>query len=159
MTRFFTTTALVLSAFAAPAFAEGHGQPGAHFVENWDLDGNGSVSLAEATERRGDVFATFDENEDGFLDAAEYVMFDEARAADMADNGGAGGHGGKGMRNAADGMMLDRNDTDGDGKVSRDEFVSNAASWIEGMDRNGDGVVSVDDFGRGMGAGQGSGNN
>ncbi|MBS0125510.1 EF-hand domain-containing protein [Thetidibacter halocola] len=138
------TLALIL--LAAPAFAQ-QGNPGAHFVENWDLDADGQVTVEEATERRGDVFLTFDANEDGFLDADEYVLFDEARANDMADNGGAQGHGGKGMMNAANGMKLDVNDMDGDGKVSRDEFLTQAATWIAGMDRNGDGVVTTDDFG------------
>lgn len=136
-------TAIALILLAAPALAE-QGQPGAHFVENWDLDGNGAVTVAEATERRGDVFLTFDADEDGFLDAEEYVFFDQARANDME---GQGGHGKGAAKRAADGMLLERNDTDGDGKVSRDEFLTNAAGWITGMDRNGDGVVTTADFG------------
>jgi Ca2+-binding EF-hand superfamily protein len=135
------------------------GQRGAHFIENWDLDGDGAVSLAEASERRGDVFASFDANEDGFLDAEEYVLFDQARADDMANNGGAEGHGGKGMMNAANGMRLEVNDTDSDGKVSLKEFVDGAEPWIARMDRNGDGVVTTDDFGRGPGKGMGQGAN
>lgn len=137
--------ALAAALLAAPAFAQ-QGNPGAHFVENWDLDGDGRVTVEEATERRSDVFASFDANEDGFLDAEEYGPFDEARANDMAENGGHGN--GQGAMKAADGMKLEVNDTDKDGKVSRDEFLTNAASWIAGMDRDGDGVVTSADFGR-----------
>lgn len=137
---------LALLFAAAPALAQ-QGQPGAHFVENWDLDGDGAVTVEEAAKRRSDVFASFDANEDGFLDAEEYVLFDEARANDLATHGGQQGRGA--MMRAADGMMLDRNDTDGDGKVSREEFLAQAATWIAGMDRNGDGVITTADFGPG----------
>lgn len=148
-----TTAALALT--ASLAFAQGN--PGAHFVENWDLNGDGQVTLEEATERRGNVFASFDANEDGFLDAEEYTYFDQARENDMKENAQAHGMGqgngqGKGqgmqaMKNAAGGMALEVNDTDGDGKVSHDEFITNTAAWITGMDRNGDAVITTADFG------------
>lgn len=137
-----------LLAAATPLLAQ-QGQPGSHFVDMWDLDGDSKVTAAEATERRGDVFSAFDTNEDGFLDAEEYVLFDEAREADMAENGGQGGHGRGGMMRAADGMLMDRNDMDKDGKVSRAEFVDNAATWIAAMDHDNDGAVTTADFGRG----------
>ncbi|WP_136439990.1 EF-hand domain-containing protein [Pacificoceanicola onchidii] len=141
---------------AAPAVAFAGGVPGQHFVENWDLDGNGSVSVEEATERRGNVFLTFDADDNGFLDAEEYALFDEARANDMKSQGG---HGRGTMKRAADGMKLAANDLDKDGLVSRDEFVSQASVWIENMDENGDGVITTEDFAmrRGGGMGQGHG--
>ena len=124
------------------------GNPGAHFVENWDLNADGQVTLAEATERRSDVFASFDANEDGLLDAAEYDMFDEARANDMAENAGAhGGGNGNGFGAAATGMERGFNDADGDGKVSLAEFLAKTEDWLAIMDRNGDSVVTTDDFG------------
>lgn len=135
---------LALALLASPAIAQ-MGQPGQHFIENWDLDQDGSVTAEEAAERRGNVFASFDANEDGFLEGEEYALFDEARANDMK---GQGGHGHGAMQKAADGMKLENNDADGDGKVSREEFVSGAAGWIAGMDRDGDGVVTTADFGR-----------
>lgn len=117
--------------------------PGEHFVENWDLNGDGEVTVDEAAERRDDVFATFDANEDGILDAEEYVLFDQARAADQA---GRPGHA-KGRRNPAQGMALEANDLDGDGQVSHDEFVGRAEAWVTEIDRNGDGTVTLADFG------------
>lgn len=138
---------LALFLAAMPAFAQ-QGQPGAHFVENWDLNADGAVTVAEAATRRGDVFLSFDYNEDGFLDAEEYVTFDEARANDMENQQG---HGFGAAKRAADGMLRERNDTDGDGKVSRDEFLTNATAWIAEMDSDGDGVVTTADFGRGRG--------
>ena len=136
------TAVLLVLGYSAATAAEG---PGAHFIENWDLDGNGAVTVEEARERRSDVFASFDANDDGFLDAEEYELFDEARALDQAENEPQGM--GRGNRNPANGMRLEVNDTDGDGKVSRDEFLDNAASWIEMIDRNADGVVTRADFG------------
>jgi hypothetical protein len=134
---------------AAPAFAQNN-VPGQHFVENWDLDQDGAVTVAEATERRGDVFYSFDHNEDGFLDAEEYGYFDEARALDMENMPGHG-HGQGAVQQAADGMAMQANDLDGDGLVSRDEFVGSAAAWVATMDRTGDGVVTTADFGPGRG--------
>ena len=34
-----------------------------HLFENWDLNEDGAVTVEEARERRGDVFATFDADE------------------------------------------------------------------------------------------------
>lgn len=63
----FLTAGAALALTSAMALAAG--VPGEHFVENWDLDGDGIVTLAEAQERRGDVFTTFDADEDGKLSA------------------------------------------------------------------------------------------
>lgn len=140
-----TALAFVLMVLAAPAWAE-NAQPGAHFIENWDLDGDGAVSLDDITTRRGDVFLAFDADENGALDAEEYGFFDEARAADMEN---AEGHGnGKGLRRAAEGMTLAFNDTDGNGEVSREEFLAHSGDWLAMIDRNGDGSVTTADFGR-----------
>lgn len=149
--------ALALSAFGA--WAEEIG-PGSHFIANGDQDGNGSVTLAEATERRELVFTAFDANEDGMLSDAEYALFDEMRATDQAaaqeEVQAAGkGHGkdhGKGMGhgNGEDaGMQRGFNDVDGDGKVSRDEFLSRTPDWFAKMDRDGSGNVTAADFGLG----------
>jgi len=130
---------------ASAAGAEG-AKPGAHFIQNWDLDADGVVSVEEIITRRGDVFFTFDADENGALDAEEYLPFDAARAQDMADNGGHGQ--GNGLRRAAEGMTLSFNDTDGNGAVSREEFLAHSADWLALLDRDGDGGVTTADFGR-----------
>ncbi|SMX26903.1 EF hand [Pelagimonas phthalicica] len=128
--------------------------PGAHFLENWDLNEDAQVTTSEAAERRGDVFVTFDTNDDGFLDAKEYIAFDEARENDIREHAQPG----KGLgRRAADDLALVPNDLNKDGKVSREEFVSRAETWIGMMDKNGDGVITIADFGRGQGKGGGQG--
>jgi hypothetical protein len=135
------TLAAILA--AAQALAQ-QGQPGAHFIESWDADMDGIVTVEEATARRGDVFAMFDMNEDGLLDAEEYVLFDETRALDMENNGG---HGQGAMMRVSEGMTLPFNDDDADGAVSLEEFLARVPTWIAGMDRDGDGVITTADFG------------
>lgn len=142
--KLFTTLTAALILGTGAAFAT-ENQPGAHFIENWDMNGDGSVSVADATEKRGDVFYMFDQNEDGYLDAQEYVLFDQTRAEDAANNGG--GHGKGNMKRMQEGMTLGFNDVNGDGKVSKDEFLTRTAAWIEMADRDGDGVISEADFG------------
>jgi len=122
------------------------GQPGGHFIENWDLDGDGQMTMDEAREKRGDLFTMFDQDENGQLDGGEYDLFDETRQADMAAN--AGGHQKGGMKNVGKGLVRAFNDTDGDGLVSRSEFVDRTGDWFQMIDQNGDGVVTTEDFSR-----------
>jgi hypothetical protein len=139
-----TLAALSLSLLATSAFAAGEG-PGSHFVENWDLNEDGKVTLAEATERRDDVFVTFDVDDNGVLSPEEHDLFDEARANDMKENGM--GHG-KGRNNPANGMLRKFTDANNDGSVTHQEFMAAVPDWFARMDKNGDSVVTVDDFGR-----------
>ena len=130
--------------------------PGAHFIENWDFNEDGQVTKDEAVERRGDIFITFDENDDGILSATDYAAFDEARDADHeAVQQGDGVEQGKGKGQGSgeygrgEGMTMQFNDVNSDGKVSREEFMARTNDWFVMMDKNGDGTITVDDFGRG----------
>ncbi len=141
MTRFFLTL-VGAGLLASAAFAA----PGDHFIENWDLDADGAVTLSEVETRRGDVFYTFDADENGVLDAEEYAMFDEARANDMQNEPGHGRSGTMGR--AAEGMTLVFNDTDGDGAVTEAEFMAHSKAWLALIDRDGNGAITSADFGR-----------
>jgi hypothetical protein len=112
---------------------------------NWDLDESGAVTVAEITERREMVFNMFDQDENGRLNAEEYVAFDETRAADMENNAG-GGHGQGGGR-MQEGLALGFNDTDGDGEVSKAEFLERSEAWVTMVDRDEDGSITAVDFG------------
>ncbi len=162
---FLLTAAAALAAITA--LASSHQPFGAHFLEQWDLDENGEVSLSEATEKRGDIFTMFDVNEDDVLDTEEFAAFDTHREEDAQmhrdDRGMGQGQGrgqgmgqgqGRGQGNPEPGFMRVHsamtkafNDTDGDGTVTRSEFVEATPRWFERMDRSGDNVITGDDFG------------
>ena len=141
MKNFISVIALI--AITAPAFAEEN--PGQHFMESWDLNEDGTVTVEEITERRTDVFASFDSDEDGFLTAEEYKTFDEARDGHHEGDESKGYGGGKGQGKNSP-MTMKANDNDADGKVSKDEFIGNAAMMFTKMDKNGDGTVNSADF-------------
>lgn len=143
--HFAAALALALAAPAGAALAQPQTTPGAQFMQNWDLNQDGTATLDELREMRGNVFLTFDSNEDGFLDAGEYVMFDQARANDVANyQGGRRAQ----MQRVADAMTLANADLDGDGRVSRSEFLDGTAGWFAALDKTGDGAITTADFGR-----------
>lgn len=133
------TAAILLSASAALAQAT----PGGQFMDNWDLDGNGTATIEELREMRANVFLSFDSNGDSALDADEYVMFDEARQNDVNNYEDAQR---AQMQRVADGMSLPANDLDKDGKVTREEFMSGVDAWFLKLDKNADGGITLDDF-------------
>ncbi|MCA0872300.1 EF-hand domain-containing protein [Seohaeicola saemankumensis] len=141
--NFAALCALALATASGAATAGGT-RPGAHFIENWDLDGDGRVTSAEAAQKRAEVFVMFDQDADGALDAAEYDLFDETRQADMAEN--AGGHQKGPMQRINQGLQRVFNDTDGDGRVTADEFTARSDAWFAMIDRDGDGVLTPADF-------------
>lgn len=140
--------AVVLTALSTSAsVAQQPGVPGAQFLTTWDLDADGTATLAELEEMRGMVFVMFDADEDAILTAEEYSAFDEARANDMANH--QGGEQGRGvMQRVADGLALAPNDADGDGAVTLAEFIGGTQAWMAGIDRDGDGAITSADFGR-----------
>lgn len=142
---FLLTTAFTLVAGLAAAQ---QGSPGAHFIEQWDMDGDGQVTLAEAEEKRGEVFAMFDQAADGTLDAEDFKAVAEHMDAELGAQGA--GHGmGKGPgKFIHDAMTAEFNDADGNGVVTAEEFTAATKTLFSQIDRNGDGVMTTADFGR-----------
>lgn len=108
-------------------------EAGASFLERWDINNDGVVSLKEAEKRRQALFAKLDANNDGFLDRDEFTVSAETGAASGAED-------------TSMLMGLNLNDVDGDGKVSAGEFMSNSGTWVDLMDENKDGAVSAEEF-------------
>ncbi|MBO9418811.1 hypothetical protein J7481_04820 [Labrenzia sp. R4_2] len=106
---------------------------GASFLERWDVNNDGAVSLEEAEKRRQALFAKLDTNKDGFLDSDEFTVGAETGAD-------------SGSEDTSLLMGLDLNDVDGDGKVSAGEFMSNSGTWVDLMDENKDGAISAEEF-------------
>jgi len=108
--RVAIVAAAVLAATTAGALAQGPGG-GLERMMAADANRDGAITKAEARAARESAFARFDANSDGFIGADE-------RAA-RAGKAGRGGRGGGG-------------DTNGDGKVSKAEFM---AAPYRGFDR------------------------
>lgn len=154
-----TTAALLIAGTAAMAQM---GDPGAHFMEQWDMDRDGKVTLAEVTEMRGYIFAMFDADSNGTLDATEWQGINDHMAAEMESKGngmmgkgkGAGGlqtmmmmfgKGQGGVMHESMGPAF--NDADGDGVVTEAEFAAASEKLFPLLDSNGDGAVTPEDFG------------
>ncbi|MHA6323643.1 EF-hand domain-containing protein [Roseivivax sp. CAU 1753] len=135
---------LVLTTSLGCAALAQQNAPGAHFIENWDLDGDAQVTVEEATQKRAEIFRMFDQDENGALDGVEYDLFDETRNADMEENaGGAAGP----MRGVSQAMSREFIDTDKDGLVTEAEFLSRVPAWFGMMDRDADQRITTSDFG------------
>lgn len=114
-----------------------------HFLEQWDADGDGSVTLAEIRQGREHRFAAYDADGDGYLDREEQAKFDKVRETGIARFSEEDR---VKIRRVADGLSMARNDADGDGRVSRDEFLKGGESWFKALDKDGDGRVSLQDL-------------
>ncbi|MBX4929681.1 EF-hand domain-containing protein [Rhizobium binae] len=144
-------------------------------LKEFDANKDAKVSKEEATSGLDKVFAEIDTNNDGSLTPGEIRQYrqtqlqamkdqhkqeagdeqDANAAPDMPDDepgqpprGGHGDHhwmrhGGNFMRAS---MMMRRVDTDENGQISKQEAVAAFDKLFTRMDRNKDGVISIDDM-------------
>lgn len=163
MKRTSATLALILAASAAwagLAIAEDTAaQDGfrTHFMESWDGDADGKVTLEEARARRTDIFAAFDADEDGFLTDPELAQMDEMRANEHegmeGGHGGGMGHGkgdgkGQGMgQGMGQGHGKGQGQGKGHGKMGQFQMTAEAGLHDrKGIDANGDGKIAKEEF-------------
>lgn len=148
MLRIIPLTCVAVLATGA-ALAQ-QGIPGAYFIEQWDGNGDMSVTPEEARAKRADVFVMFDQNEDGVFQPEEWAMIADHLAAETAAQGQGLGQGmGQGPgRHVRAAMAAPFNDLDGDGQVTAEEFTTATDKLFALLDRDGDGLLTVDDLGR-----------
>jgi Ca2+-binding EF-hand superfamily protein len=140
MKRIFLAAALALT--TGVTFAQS--SPGEQFMQTWDIDGDGAATVEELRKMRGNVFNAFDTNQNGYLSADEYVAFDKARAGDVANYEEDEQR--EQMQSVANAMSLENSDTDGDGRVGREEFLAGTEDWFADLDKNDDGEITLKDF-------------
>lgn len=149
--------ALALATSATVVLAHAGGGWGAGGFERLraaDTNGDGLLSRTEvaALPRLAERFDSIDANDDG------QVSFEELQAFRTANRGKhAGKFGGK--FGGKSGAMM-RADTDGDGRVSRDEALARAAERFERLDADKDGFITREEMTAARGAhrmGRGSG--
>lgn len=138
MTKRLLLAAIAAATLVAPAIAADSISL-SHFLEQWDGNNDGVVTLAEIKQGREHRFYAFDANADGYLDRDEYARFDKVRDAGIARFSAEEQ---VKIRQIADGLTLPRNDTDGDGRVSRAEFIDGSAAWMKAIDKDGDGQLT-----------------
>jgi collagen type III alpha len=103
-----------------------------------DRDGDGKISREEAPEPMRPYFDQIDENQDGFLDRQEV---NSLRRRFGGRGGGAPGPGGAGPGGRGGSRGLMQLDTDGDGKISKEEAPEPMRAAFDSMDANGDGFI------------------
>ncbi len=125
---------------------------GAQMFDKMDVNHDGKLDQADRAAHEGQAFDNHDTNHDGALSRDEFMAAhqrgpaaggpaaggpDERRGA-----GRKGGHkGGQGNHNGGM-MMMKMADTNNDGAVSKDEFLTAHAKHFDMLDANHDGQVT-----------------
>jgi Ca2+-binding EF-hand superfamily protein len=103
-----------------------------------DANGDHMVSKAESMDYYGSLFDMLDSDKDGFVDAKEWVGTKGKQSISIATGGYA-----TQLRTL---KMMGAMDTDGDHKVSRDEFIKFQESTFSAMDTTGDGMITAESW-------------
>lgn len=145
--------ALLFVAAASAAGAQTN-VPGANFLATWDTNGDGTVTLDEATALRTEIFKTYDLNGDGVLSEEEREAMDGDRlrlrdqdrdmTQDQTQSGGGGnGNGaGNGNGNGGQGGATTRTMT----RAQQALALGDDGFLAKALDTNGDGLISLDEF-------------
>jgi Ca2+-binding EF-hand superfamily protein len=124
MSRTFVSAALLIL-LSTPAMAQMRGGEG--IFERADADNDGSVTREEFSAARTGQFAKLDRNSDGYIDSNDVP---KRLAARRQQKGGGD-------------FMVGQFDADGDGKVSKEEFVNGPTLAFDRADTNKDNVLDA----------------
>jgi Ca2+-binding EF-hand superfamily protein len=121
------TAAVLLSLLSASSMAQMMRQGGEGMFERADANNDGSVTKDELIAARGQQFAKFDRNSDGYLDSNDVPK----RLAERRKQNGGGE------------MQGGQFDTDGDGKVSKEEFINGPTLIFDRADTDKNNVLDA----------------
>lgn len=133
------------AAFAETKAPSGDGKaPHEKFMSEIDTDKDGSVSAAKSDAQAAKKFEEFDANKDGSVSLDE---MDKHHEAEKAKREAARAEREAEMKKKYQSKV----DPDGDGKITKEEFLKNAKERHAKMDANGDGKVTKDEMKKGHG--------
>jgi Ca2+-binding EF-hand superfamily protein len=121
------TAATLLCLLSAASMAQTMRHGGEGMFERADANNDGSVTKEEFIAARGEQFAKLDRNSDGYLDSTDMP---KRMAERRKQNGGGEMHGGQ-------------FDTDGNGKVSKDEFINGPTLIFDRVDADKNNVLDA----------------
>jgi EF hand len=129
-TAILAAALLTIAALAlAPAFAQGASGMLERLMAA-DANRDGAITRAEMRAAREQGFRRMDADNDGFVTAAEREqMAAAAKGKGRGEKGGAGGA-----------------DANGDGKVSRDEFLNSPMRGFDRLDANNNDVIEASEI-------------
>lgn len=106
-----------------------------------DLNGDGYIDAKENEAVLAETFKEHDADGDGFVDASEMLQYLQKHVA---------GHEGQVMALPAMAQVATRGieamDSDGDGRVSEEEYRQSAQTQVSVLDRDHDGRISLAEF-------------
>lgn len=128
--------ALVVSTAAMAQMRPGFGD----LMENADANKDGMIDKDEFKAARAAQFQRLDRNADGFLDSQDRPQRPAQGQEEGAQKERQPGEHRSGERAA---KMLAQADANGDGKVSKDEYVNAPTTFFDQADTDHDGVLSA----------------
>ncbi|QDS98543.1 EF-hand domain-containing protein [Adhaeretor mobilis] len=118
-------------------------------MEN-DKNGDGKLTPNEVPEQLLPMLQGGDKNGDKAIDAEELAAIAEAQGGRGGGRGGQRGGQGGGDRGQAAEQMIQRSDSNNDGRLTPDEVPERMRQMLQGSDTNGDGSLDAAELGAAM---------